>query len=183
MHRQGQSAQALRVRRQGLGRNDASPCQGWPIRNPCRIAAGQSAQHWHARPTARTSRLSSSVDVAFDHATDAHCRGIRYDETKIAPRSVRMALGCTGWSIVCMVTLQDEWSSNLILPIGRSPSTPHGIYDGHTLAKVIPDMEALVGNTILRLFADKGYRGHNAPPDYKFRASSQARRHEAPGPP
>jgi hypothetical protein len=27
-----------------------------------------------------------------------------------------------------MVTLQDEWSSNLILPIGRSPSTPHGIY-------------------------------------------------------
>jgi hypothetical protein len=56
---------------------------------------------------------------------------------KIAPRSVRMALGCTGWSIVCMVALQDEWSSNLILPIGRSPSTPHGIYDGHTLSGVI----------------------------------------------
>ena len=30
-------------------------------------------------------------------------------------------------------------------------------------------MEALVGNTIARIFADKGYRGHNAPPDYKFR--------------
>ena len=30
-------------------------------------------------------------------------------------------------------------------------------------------MEALVGNTIKRVFADKGYRGHNAPPDYKFR--------------
>ena len=30
-------------------------------------------------------------------------------------------------------------------------------------------MEALVGNTIARLFADKGYRGHNAPPDYKLR--------------
>jgi len=48
-------------------------------------------------------------------------------------------------------------------------SLPGNPYDGHTLAKVIPDMEALVGNTILRLFADKGYRGHNAPPDYKFR--------------
>ena len=34
---------------------------------------------------------------------------------------------------------------------------------------MIPHMEALVGNTIKRIFADKGYRGHNAPPDYKFR--------------
>jgi hypothetical protein len=39
-------------------------------------------------------------------------------------------------------------------------------YDGHTLAAEIPDMEALVGNTIKRAFADKGYRGHNAPTDY-----------------
>src|SRR3954451_11878566 len=30
-------------------------------------------------------------------------------------------------------------------------------------------MEALVGNTIERMLLDKGYRGHNAPPDYKFR--------------
>jgi IS5 family transposase len=30
-------------------------------------------------------------------------------------------------------------------------------------------MEALVGNIIERILADKGYRGHNAPPDYKFR--------------
>ena len=30
-------------------------------------------------------------------------------------------------------------------------------------------MEALVGNIIERLLLDKGYRGHNAPPDYKFR--------------
>jgi IS5 family transposase len=30
-------------------------------------------------------------------------------------------------------------------------------------------MEVLVGNTIARILADKGYRGHNAPPDHKFR--------------
>jgi IS5 family transposase len=30
-------------------------------------------------------------------------------------------------------------------------------------------MEALIGNIIERLFLDKGYRGHNAPPDYRFR--------------
>lgn len=46
---------------------------------------------------------------------------------------------------------------------------PGNPYDGHTLATVIPDMEALVGNTLKRAFVDKGYRGHNAPPDYKFR--------------
>jgi IS5 family transposase len=48
-------------------------------------------------------------------------------------------------------------------------SLPGNPYDGHTLATVIPDMEALIGNIIVRLLADKGYRGHNAPPDYKFR--------------
>src|ERR1700739_187773 len=39
-------------------------------------------------------------------------------------------------------------------------------------------MEALIGNIIERLLADKGYRGHNAPPDYKFRVfiSGQKRR-------
>ena len=57
-------------------------------------------------------------------------------------------------------------------------SLPGNPYDGHTLANVIPDMEALVGNTIVRILADKGYRGHNAPPDYKFRVfiSGQKRR-------
>ena len=55
---------------------------------------------------------------------------------------------------------------------------PGNPYDGHTLATVIPEMEALVGNTIERIIADKGYRGHNAPPDYKFRVfiSGQKRR-------
>ncbi len=48
-------------------------------------------------------------------------------------------------------------------------SLPGNPYDGHTLERVIPDMETLAGNTLKRIFADKGYRGHNAPPDYKFR--------------
>jgi IS5 family transposase len=55
---------------------------------------------------------------------------------------------------------------------------PGNPYDGHTLKTVIPDMEALVGNVIERMCLDKGYRGHNAPPDYKFRVfiSGQKRR-------
>jgi transposase, IS5 family len=55
---------------------------------------------------------------------------------------------------------------------------PGNPYDGHTLATVIPEIEALVGNTIERVLADKGYRGHNAPPDYKLKVftSGQKRR-------
>ncbi|MGA8312936.1 MAG: IS5 family transposase [Terriglobales bacterium] len=55
---------------------------------------------------------------------------------------------------------------------------PGNPYDGHTLARVIPAMEQLIGNTIERLHADAGYRGHNAPPDYKFKiyTSKQKRR-------
>jgi transposase, IS5 family len=53
--------------------------------------------------------------------------------------------------------------------VTHAKALPGNPYDGHTLATVIPDMEALVGNTIQRAFVDKGYRGHNAPPDYKFR--------------
>jgi len=34
---------------------------------------------------------------------------------------------------------------------------------------VIPGIEKLVGTTIERLHADAGYRGHNAPADYKFK--------------
>jgi hypothetical protein len=38
-----------------------------------------------------------------------------------------------------------------------------------TLAEVIPAIEQLISNTSERFHADAGYRGHNAPPDYKFK--------------
>ena len=53
--------------------------------------------------------------------------------------------------------------------VTHAKALPGNPYDGHTLATVIPDMETLVGNSLQRIFVDKGYRGHNAPPDYKFR--------------
>jgi IS5 family transposase len=62
--------------------------------------------------------------------------------------------------------------------VTHTKSLPGNPYDGHTLKTVIPDMEALSGNIIERLILDKGYRGHNAPPEYKFRVfiSGQKRR-------
>ena len=53
--------------------------------------------------------------------------------------------------------------------IAHVVALPGNPYDGHTLATVIPAMQALVGSTLERAIADAGYRGHNAPPDYKFR--------------
>jgi IS5 family transposase len=55
---------------------------------------------------------------------------------------------------------------------------PGNPYDGHALAEVIPAIEQLVGNTVERLHADAGYRGHSAPPEYKFKVytSRQKRR-------
>ena len=55
---------------------------------------------------------------------------------------------------------------------------PGNPYDGHTLAEIVPDMEAMIGNGIDRILADAGYRGHNAPLSHKFKVytSGQKRR-------
>ena len=60
----------------------------------------------------------------------------------------------------------------------HAQALPGNPYDGHTLARIIPAIEELVGNILERLHADAGYRGHNAPPDYKFNVftSKQKRR-------
>src|SRR5712672_1205291 len=67
-----------------------------------------------------------------------------------------------GVKVSVATTLSHAKGGQFVTHVKALPGNP---YDGHTLATVIPDMEALVGNTIARIFADKGYRGHNAPPD------------------
>lgn len=71
-----------------------------------------------------------------------------------------------GVKVSVATTLKHAKGGQFVTHVKSLPGNP---YDGHTLATVIPDMEALVGNTLTRAFVDKGYRGHNAPPDYKFR--------------
>jgi IS5 family transposase len=71
-----------------------------------------------------------------------------------------------GVKVSVATTLSHAKGGQFVTHVKAIPGKP---YDGHTLAVVIPEMECLVGNTIKRIFADKGYRGHNAPPDYKFR--------------
>jgi IS5 family transposase len=55
---------------------------------------------------------------------------------------------------------------------------PGNPYDGHTLATVIPEIETQIGANLARIVADRGYRGHNAPPGHavKVYISGQRRR-------
>jgi len=71
-----------------------------------------------------------------------------------------------GVKVSVATPIKHSKGGQFVTHIAALPGNP---YDGHTLAKVIPAMEALIGNTIARMIADAGYRGHNAPPDHKLR--------------
>jgi transposase, IS5 family len=53
-------------------------------------------------------------------------------------------------------------------------------YDGHTLAPVVRDLEALTGVETRRIHVDKGYRGHSHPHKFRVWISGQVRRVTAP---
>ena len=72
-------------------------------------------------------------------------------------------------------------SSDWTVGSNWSPAGPPGVADTAVVnAGPVPQLLdlSLAGNTIERILADKGYRGHNAPPDYQFRVftSGQKRR-------
>ena len=71
-----------------------------------------------------------------------------------------------GVKVSMATTLKHSKGGQFVTHVQALPGNP---YDGHTLAGVIPAIEQLIGNKIERLHADAGYRGHNAPPDYKFK--------------
>jgi IS5 family transposase len=71
-----------------------------------------------------------------------------------------------GVKVSVATTLSHAKGGQFVTHVKALPGNP---YDGHTLATVIPGMEALIGTIIARLLADRGYRGHNAPPDRKLR--------------
>jgi transposase, IS5 family len=62
--------------------------------------------------------------------------------------------------------------------IAHAKALPGNPYDGHTVETVIPEIEAQIGVNLTRVIADRGYRGHNAPPDHRFKVyiSGQKRR-------
>jgi transposase, IS5 family len=71
-----------------------------------------------------------------------------------------------GVKVSVATTLHRSKGGQFALHAKALPGNP---YDGHTLATVIPEMEATIGAEIERVLTDAGYRGHNAAESHKFR--------------
>src|SRR5213082_3540452 len=71
-----------------------------------------------------------------------------------------------GVKVSVATTLHRSKGGQFIAHVKALPGNP---YDGHTLATVIPEMKAQIGASLSRIVADRGYRGHNLPPDQRFK--------------
>jgi IS5 family transposase len=80
-----------------------------------------------------------------------------------------------GVKVSVATTLHHSKGGQFVAHVKALPGNP---YDGHTLETIIPDMERQIGASLKRIVADRGYRGHNAPPGYQFKVfiSGQKRR-------
>jgi transposase, IS5 family len=71
-----------------------------------------------------------------------------------------------GVKVSVATTLARSKGGQFIAHVKALPGNP---YDGHTLETVIPEIETQIGASLARIVADRGYRGHNAPPDRKMK--------------
>lgn len=78
-----------------------------------------------------------------------------------------------GVKVSVTTTITPSKGGQFILHAKALPGNP---YDGHTLETVIPDIEATTGVKLNRIIADAGYKGHNAPPEYKFKVYTQGQK-------
>ena len=80
-----------------------------------------------------------------------------------------------GVKVSVATTLKRAPGGQFVLNAKALPGRP---YDGHTLAPIIPAIEAITGVELKRIIADAGYRGGNAPQPYDLRVftSGQKRR-------
>jgi transposase, IS5 family len=80
-----------------------------------------------------------------------------------------------GVKVSLATTLKRSRGGQFVVHAKALPGKP---YDGHTLGVVLPEIEKQVGVSLQRIFCDAGYKGHNAPPDHRFKVytSGQKRR-------
>ena len=71
-----------------------------------------------------------------------------------------------GVKVSLATTLHRSKGGQFIAHVKAMPGNP---YHGHTLATVLPEIEAQMGAPLSRVVADRGYRGHSAPPDMRFK--------------
>jgi IS5 family transposase len=78
-----------------------------------------------------------------------------------------------GVKVSCATTVAPSKGGQFILHAKALPGNP---YDGHTLKIVLPGIEALTGAALSRILGDAGYKGHNAPPEHKFKVYTQGQK-------
>jgi IS5 family transposase len=75
-----------------------------------------------------------------------------------------------GVKVSVTTTIHRSKGGQFIIHAKALPGNP---YDGHTLASVLPGIEATTGVSLKRIIADAGYKGHNAPAEHKFKVYIQ----------
>jgi IS5 family transposase len=78
-----------------------------------------------------------------------------------------------GVKVSVATTVNRSKGGQFIAHVKALPGNP---YDGHTLETVIPEIESQIGASLARIVADRGYRGHNAPPDRKLKVTISGQR-------
>lgn len=71
-----------------------------------------------------------------------------------------------GVKVSLATTLKRSRGGQFIVHAKALPGKP---YDGHTLGVVIPEIERQIGVSPQRIYCDAGYKGHSAPPHYRFK--------------
>jgi IS5 family transposase len=156
-------AHAHQFKRAGKALRKLKTCTGRVIRDIGRKVAGSDDLRevfvrplYLARRVLEQNRHQRGRKVYSLHAPEVECIG-----KGKAHRPYEF-----GVKVSVATTLNRSRGGQFVTHAAALPGNP---YDGHTLAKVIPAIEMLVGNVLDRIFADAGYRGHNAPPEYKFK--------------
>ena len=117
---------------------------------------------WRVRDQRQNQRGKKVYSL---HAPEVECVG-----KGKAPRPYEF-----GVKVSVATTLHRSKGGQFIAHVKALPGNP---YDGHTLGGVLPEMETQVGANLSRIVGDRGYRGHNAPPEHRFKVfiSGQKRR-------
>src|SRR5215472_1079403 len=140
----------LRTRLGRLIRDIRRKVRGRPFEDACQEALPRASQIRSQRQRQRGFKLYSF------HAPEVECIG----------KGKARAPYEFGVKVSVATTVKHSAGGQFVTHAAALPGNP---YDGHTLATVIPQMQALIGNILDRCITDAGYRGHNAPLDHKFK--------------
>jgi transposase, IS5 family len=79
----------------------------------------------------------------------------------------------SGVKVSLATTIAPSKGGQFVIHAKALPGNP---YDGHTLAEILPGIEATAGAALSRILADAGYKGHNALKEHKLKVYTQGQK-------